>query len=112
MKELLVKLFSLLPAGDGWKLVLLVSCMFLGALLELIGIALIPAFVSVLTNPSYLLDIPLLEPVWEFANVDDFESLFYFGVILLAVIFVVKNIFIIFYRYIEARYTWNRYRLV
>jgi ATP-binding cassette, subfamily B, bacterial PglK len=86
--------------------------MLLSTVLELVGIGLIPAFVSVLTNPDYLLEMSQLSYIWEAFGVDDFESLLIFGIAALAIVFMIKNLFIIFYRYIEARYIWNRYKLI
>jgi len=112
MIDTVKKLFSLLPEHDGWKLSVLLIMMVLGALLELIGIGLLPAFVAILTHPEELLAIPQLSGIFEFLGVNDFESLLYFGIALLAVVFISKNSFVIFYRTIEARYLWNRYKII
>lgn len=112
MFQLTRKLFSLLPDGDGWKLSVLLLFMVASAMLEILGIGLLPIFVAILANPDYVLNFPYLSEVFIRLSINDFGGLLYFGVIVLAVTFTVKNLFIILYRYIEAKYLWNRYRLI
>ena len=112
MIQLTRKLFSLLPDGDGWKLFILLLFMGFTALLELVGIGLLPIFVAILANPDYVLELPYLSEVFIYLSIYDFGGLLYFGVTVLAATFIVKNLFIILYRYIEAKYLWNRYKLI
>lgn len=112
MIQLTKKLFSLLPDGDGWKLSVLLLFMVASAMLEILGIGLLPIFVAILANPDYVLNFPYLSEVFIRLSINDFGGLLYFGVIVLAVTFTVKNLFIILYRYLEAKYLWNRYKLI
>lgn len=112
MIQLTRKLFSLLPDHDGWKIAALILMMLLTALLELIGIGLLPLFVASLTQPDQILQIPQLQGLFNRLNIRNFESLLYFGVALLAVVFIIKNCYVIFYQYVESRYLWNRYKVI
>ncbi len=112
MIQLTKKLFSLLPKEDGWKLLVLLLFMGVAAILELIGIGLLPLFVAIIANPEYVLESPYLQDILIYLSIDDFEGLLYYGVVLIAITYVTKNLFIIFYRYIEAKYLWNRYKLI
>lgn len=112
MMQLIKKLFSLLPDGDGWKLLVLLLLMVASALLELLGIGMLPIFVAILANPDYVLNTPYLSKIFITFNITDFGGLLYLGAITLGTTFIFKNIFIIFYRYIESKFIWNRYKLI
>lgn len=112
MKDILFKLADILPPGDRWKLLLLLFLMIFSSLLEVVGISLIPLFIAILATPDLLLTNPLIAPFFERYGIQEFGQLLYFGIVVIASLFLFKNGFIILYRYIEARYLWNRYRFI
>lgn len=109
MLKQLRKVLELLPGSDKIKLLGLLCMMFIGALLEVVGISTLPAFVSIVATPDRVLDIEFLEPLWSMYGITNGGDLLVFGAIVLIVVFILKNAYIIFFRYIEARFVFNRY---
>ena len=108
----LKKIFSLLPLGDKFKLLILLFMMLLGALLEIAGIGMIPVFVSIVATPDTLLEIERLMPVWETFNIGTSGDLLVYGAILLIIIFFIKNAYVLFYKYTQARFIWRRFVVI
>ncbi len=87
----------------------ILSCfMFLGAMLETIGVGAIPAFVSVIAIPDQILKSPFLKPLLEYFDLTTPKQLLIYTSIALFIIFVIKNIYISFVYYLQARFTKNR----
>lgn len=105
----LKKILEILPTSDRIKLLGLLGMMFIGAGLEVLGIGMLPAFISVVASPEKVLEIPLLEPLWSTFNIQNGNDLLLFGSILLILVFIFKNIYLVLFRYIESRFVFNRY---
>lgn len=108
MKERLLNIFYLLPKGDGIKLTILFFMMLLAAMLEVIGVGMIPAFVAIVAAPEKVLEYEPARPVIELAGIESSGDLLLWGGGLLIGIFVVKSIYIISFNYLEARFLFNR----
>ncbi len=112
MRSYLKKIFTLLPPGDKFKLQLLLLMMIIGAFLEVIGIGMIPVFVSIVATPERILGINQLAPVWEIFNIGSNEELLVYGAIFLICIFIIKNIYLVYYRYTLTHFIWKRYIII
>ncbi|MEX1120683.1 MAG: ABC transporter ATP-binding protein [Balneolales bacterium] len=99
----------LLPPGDKIKLVILFFMMLTGTLLEVVGLGMIPVFVSIIASPENILQIEWLKPVWERLGIEDGEDLLVYGAFLLIGVFIIKNSYNAFYKYIQARFIWGRF---
>jgi ATP-binding cassette subfamily C protein len=110
--DVLRKLKKLLPADDKWKVVGLFFLMTFGALLEVIGISVIPAFVAVVADPDRVLEIERLKPFWSTLGITGSGDLLVYGSITLIAVFILKNVYIVYYQYVESRFTWDRYRII
>jgi len=82
--------------------------MFIGALLETIGVGAIPAFVSVLAFPEQILKYPFLKPLLNYLDLTTSKQLLIYSGIALLVVFIIKNVFVSFVYYLQARFTKNR----
>jgi len=82
--------------------------MLVKAGLEVLGIGMIPAFVSIVAAPDKILDMELMQPVLEWLNITNARELLIWGSGALLSVFVVKSAYIIFFNYIEARFIYNR----
>jgi ATP-binding cassette subfamily C protein len=82
--------------------------MFIGALLETIGVGAIPAFVSVIAFPEQILKYPFLNPLFKYFDLTTSKQLLIYSGIALLIVFIIKNIFISFVYYLQARFTKNR----
>lgn len=83
--------------------------MLLGALFEVIGIGMIPIFVSIIASPQTILRIEILSPLWDALGINDGGDLLVYGSLLLICVYLVKNTYTIFSKYIQARFIWGRY---
>ena len=109
MADIFRKIADVLPKTDRLKWVMLVLGMTVTALLEMIGISLIPVFIGALTaiesgqSDSYFLQATAA------IGLTDTKQLFLFGSAGLVSFFLIKNAYILAYNYAESKYIWNRY---
>jgi len=107
--DIVKKILYLLPAGDKYKLLALFVLMLLAAALEVAGIGMIPAFVAIVADPDKVMQHGAVGNLLEYLGITAPRELLIWGGATLIAVFVVKNTYIIFYYYIEARYTYNRF---
>jgi len=103
------KILYLLPSGDKYKLLVLFVLMLLAAVVEVAGIGMIPAFVAVVADPEKVMQYGAIGNLLEFFGITTPHELLIWGGAALIAVFVVKNAYISFYYYIEARYTYSRF---
>jgi len=108
MLSVIKKILYLLPEGDSVKITLLFFMMMGAALLEVAGIGMIPAFVSIIASPDMVMNYEPIKPILGWLNITDQEGLLLWGSGLLVGIFVLKSIYVTAFNYIEARYVFNR----
>ena len=104
----LKKILFLLPPGDKFKLFILSLMMLLAALLEVIGIGMIPVFVTIVAKPDTVLKIEWLMPVWAWLGIETDGDLLVYGAILLIGVFILKNAYLLVFNYIQARFIYLR----
>lgn len=101
----LYALFSRTARRDG---LLLFVLMLVGALLEVVGVAAIPAFVSVMMSPSDLINIPVVgEYMAPLASIQGADLVIWTALALIA-IYGLKNAFLVFNFRCQANYVTNR----
>lgn len=109
MLNSLKKLIRILPKSDHLKLGFLLLAMIFGSMLEIIGIGVIPLFVSALTNPDMLLEHEWVGPWLAAAGVENAHDLLVYGSVLMIVAFTVKNSYLVVLQYLIARFVFNRF---
>ncbi len=109
MIENLKKVLYLLPKGDKFRLVGLFAMMMGAAVLEVAGIGMIPAFVSIVANPQMVMQYGPAERLLAFLGIDTTQELLIWGGSILVVVFIIKNMYITLFFYVEARYAYSRY---
>lgn len=82
--------------------------MMIAAGLEVLGIGMIPAFVSVVAAPQQLLGYEPLQFLWAAFNITTDRDLLIWGSVALVGIFILKSIYIVFFNYVEAKFVFNR----
>ncbi len=112
MKDTVKKILEILPPADKVKLGILFLLMLFGGLLEVLSIGLIAGFVSVVADPNILFGIEMLSPVVEFFGIETSRDVLIYGSAFLIIIFLLKNAYIIAYKYVKARFVYNRYRSI
>ena len=104
----LKKLLWLLDARARRNGAILLVLMLIGALLEVMGVAAVPAFVSAVLAPDRLRDIPGAGPLIDMLGLKGSGDFVIWGGIALMAIFAVKNGFLLMNFYLQSRYVANR----
>ncbi len=105
----LARLLALLSRKDRINAIALFVLMLVGAALEVVGLAAVPAFVSAVVDREAMEYIPVAGPLMASltANLTD-RALVVWGAAALIAIFAVKNGFLGFNYYLQIRYVTNR----
>jgi ATP-binding cassette subfamily C protein len=108
MLELIRKLRYLLTPRERWQAGLLFVLMTGGAVLEMVGVGAIPAFVALLSDPEAARDLPVLGPQIEGLDELAPETLVLYGALVLLAVYLVKNSYLAVLSVIQSRYVFNR----
>ena len=92
------------------RLVELLIIIILGAFIELIGVSAILPFVNVMLNPQSIYSTGYLSDIYSLLNLQSSTQFLIVLAIGLIIIYVVKNIYIIFMYGIQFRFTYNNLR--
>ena len=102
-------LVSLLSPRDRLNAGILFGMMLVGALLEIAGLAAVPAFVSAVVDREAMLRLPVLGPILGNITADlDSAELVIWGAAALLTIFAIKNGFLALNYWAQIRYVSNR----
>lgn len=112
MLNLLKKLKAILPPKDKFKVILLIILMLLAGLLEVLSIGLLSGFIAGVADPDLLLSNQYISQILSFFNIYSERQILVFGTISLIFVFLLKNIYLISYKYIQSRFIYNRYRSI
>lgn len=112
MLDVIRKILFILPDSDRWKLIGLVVLMLIGSILEVVGISMLPIFISIVASPGRVLEIEFIQPLLRYFQIDDGGDLLVFGGVLLVGIFLIKNVYLIGFRYLESRYLSRRFAMM
>lgn len=86
--------------------------MLFAALVELVGIGVIPGFVAIVAAPETALEFEIMQPVLSLFNISTAEDILIFGATVLIAVFLLKNIYLIFYHYIMTKFIYNRFVII
>jgi ATP-binding cassette subfamily C protein len=100
----LKKLYWLLSRREKGKVIGLFGMMMVAAVLEVAGIGMVPAFVSIVTSPEKVMQYPVAEDILKGLGITTSRDLLFWGAIALIGIFVVKNAYLVLYNYFQARF--------
>ena len=104
----LKKVYKLLPAGDSYKLTMLFVMMLAASVMAVIGIGTVPIFVAVVIDAERVLNTPVVGPLLDDWGIRTPQRLVVFGAALLIFVYLVKNIYMIFFEYVKGKYMLNR----
>ncbi|MFM2041842.1 MAG: hypothetical protein RLY86_418 [Pseudomonadota bacterium] len=105
----LKKLYALLDPRSRRNGALLAGLMLCGALLEVVSVAAVPAFVSAVVYPETLARIPWLDGALRDLGIVGTTDLVIWGAVALVAVFTVKTLFLIGNFQAQLRYTSNRH---
>ena len=87
--------------------VLLCIGLFFGALLELVGVSLIAELVTLISTPEKVHENKILSFAYDFTKSESTRQFFFYLVIALIVIYVLKNAYLMFINYIKYTFIYN-----
>ncbi len=102
------KVYQLLPAGDAFKLTIIFIMMLIASVLAVIGIGTVPLFVAVVIDAERVLNTPVVGPLLDDWGIRTPQRLVVFGAGVLIVVYLLKNLFMIFFEYVKSKYMLNR----
>ncbi|WP_349370904.1 ABC transporter ATP-binding protein [Salinarimonas sp.] len=108
MKNSLAQLLALLRPKDKRNGLVLLAMMLVSAVLEVVGLAAVPAFVGALVDPERLGTIPFVGEDLRELGSESPKTLVVWGAAALFGIFAAKNAFLALNHYSQIRYTLNR----
>ncbi len=108
MIDSLKKIFKLFPGKDRVKLLILFFMMLVSSFLEVLGISVIPAFVVAVAEPDRILELNIVGDFLKSIGITSSESLVIYGAILLIVVYITKNVYLVFYQYLKKKFVANR----
>jgi len=106
--EVIKKLLYILPDRDYIKISILFLLMLIAAGVEVVGIGMIPAFVSIVAAPEKVLEYEPIQPLLSAMEINTSQDLLIWGSVALVAVFILKSFYLIFFNYVEARYSYNR----
>lgn len=104
----LKKIFYILPKGDPVKLLVLLLLMFVAAIMEVVGISMIPAFVAIVADPERVMQVSWLQSIFSYLEIFSERDLLLWGSVLMLGIFILKSIYIITFNYFESHFIYRR----
>ncbi len=108
MRDIIYKLARVLTPRERVQAVLLLVGMIVAAVLEMVGVGAIPAFVATLTDPEILRSNALGARVFAVLGATSDEELIRTSAMLLLFVFLVKNLYLGVLLWVASRYLFNR----
>ncbi|MDO4965121.1 MAG: ABC transporter ATP-binding protein [Lachnospiraceae bacterium] len=81
--------------------------LFIGALFELVGVSLITELVTLVSDPSKIHSNKLLSSVYDEFNMESDRQFFLFIVIVLIIVYIIKNAYLLWINYIQYTFIYN-----
>ena len=92
-----------------WKVFgILLVLMVVGGIVEVVGIGVVPVFVSVVAVPERVMKYPAAKEILVRLDLHSTEGMIYFGSAALMLVFLVKNLLLTLNRYLQIRVMKNR----
>ncbi len=82
--------------------------MLLAAVLEVIGIGLIPVYVSIVADPERILRYEFVQSFFAFWGISTSQGILIGGGVVLFALFVLKNLYLVIFFYVKSRFVYNR----
>lgn len=107
MKDILRKMNYIFNRRQKRSLSFLFLALFIGAVLELVGVSLIMPLVSLISNPESIYENKMMHAVYLFFQMNSAESFFAFLIWVIIGVYVIKNIFLVAMYYAQYSFIYN-----
>lgn len=87
--------------------VLLCVGLFVGALLELVGVSFITQLVTLISNPEKIHSNEIMQYCYDFFNMTSDRQFFLFVVIALIFVYLIKNLYLLWINYVQYTFVFN-----
>lgn len=108
MKIGILKVLRLFNTKEKKKLFYLFIMMIFAAVLETVGIGLIVPLVGLITTPNMIHEQKVLSAIYELFNFHSTTSFIVFAVVVLLIVFIVKNLYLLVFNYAQFRVILNQ----
>jgi ABC-type multidrug transport system fused ATPase/permease subunit len=108
LKETIKKLLMLFNKREKKKLLVLFFMIIVAALLETVGIGIIVPFVGIVTDPSIIQKNAVLSYTYNLFDFQSTNAFMMFSVVLLLLIFLLKNLYLVLFQYTQFRVILNQ----
>lgn len=105
IEDFLQKIFRILTPNQKILGAIVLICSFLAAALETLGVSVIVPLVNALLQPGQLFENSLVKRVTDFAGIHSNEGLIILVIIGVMFIYIIKNLFFIFFSWLKVKYS-------
>lgn len=106
-KSILGKVNYIFDKKQKVQSVFLCGGLFIGALMELVGVSLITQLVSLISNPEKIHNNSITQYFYDLFNMNSDRQFFLFVVIALIFVYFVKNMYLIWINYVQYTFIFN-----
>ncbi len=107
MRNLLSKINYIFDKKQKLQSVLLCIGLFVGALLELVGVSFITQLVTLISNPKKIHSNEIMQYCYDFFNMTSDRQFFLFVVIALIFVYLIKNLYLLWINYVQYTFVFN-----
>ena len=107
MRNLLSKVNYIFDKKQKMQSVFLCIGLFIGALLELVGVSFITQLVTLISNPEKIHTNAIMQYCYDFFNMTSDRQFFLFVVIALIFVYLIKNIYLLWINYVQYTFVFN-----
>ncbi|WP_338036580.1 ABC transporter ATP-binding protein [Metabacillus crassostreae] len=106
--ETIKKILMLFNKKEKRKLTMLFLMIVIAALFETLGIGMIVPLVGIVTNPNLIQEQAILFSIYKLFNFQSTTTFIVFLVVFLLIIFILKNIYLLIFNYVQNRIILNQ----
>lgn len=107
MRNLLSKVNYIFDKKQKLQSMLLCIGLFVGALLELVGVSFITQLVTLISNPEKIHSNEIMQYCYDFFNMTSDRQFFLFVVIALIFVYLIKNLYLLWINYVQYTFVFN-----
>lgn len=104
------KIWYLLTSKERFRAILLLLLMCIGAIFELVGIGVIPVFMSFIVQPQDPAKNSIINSLYQIFNLKSHQDLIVVVGLFLIILFIIKSIFLVFLSYVQHQFIFNKMR--